>query len=227
MPAAKLSDEPSVVYPYDVLAQSAGATGLMLHALLCNEADARHDVTDETVLRGFHMGPPLGPHRAACDAYGTAGLTAKQRSKVKVFVNDRREERAAEKRRLRQGGRAWNAMAQYRIHPEATPPTRDYPLWRFNCVGVVTQAYISAGIELLTGPYPLKSVGDIKRLYPDAAGYLDDADQRKALGIGEGDRWPVVLVGYLLHSLSRPIGEINGPGAQPYCPREGDEFFSH
>src|SRR5487761_1521237 len=225
MPAATLSDKPATVQPYDVLAQSDGATGLMLHAVLCNEANPRRDVTDKTLLRVFHMGPPLGPWRAACDAHGTAGLTAEQRAKVKTFLSDRRAERAAEKRRLKQAGRRWNARSQYRIHPEAAPPSREYPLWRFNCIGFVTEAYLMAGVRLLTGPYPLKSLDDLRRLYPYAARHLDDLAERTALGIGEGDRWPVVLVGYVLHSLSRPIEEINGPRAEPYLPRDGDEFF--
>lgn len=84
----------------------------------------------------------------------------------------------------------------------------------------------SARVKLLMGPYPPKTVDQLKRLYPDAAMYLDDPDQRKALGLETGDRWPVILVGYVLHSLRREAVEINGPDAQPYCPQEGDEFFN-
>jgi hypothetical protein len=225
MPAARLTSQPAVVHPYDVLAQSDGATGLMLHALLCNEADVRGDVTDKTELRTFHMGPPLGAWRAACDAFGTVNLTAKQKAKIKSFIDERQEERAAERRRLFELGGHWDARSQYLVHPEATPPTPDYPLWRFNCVGFVLQAYRRAGIKLLTGPFPLKTVDDLKRLYPYAAIQLDDPDQRTALGIGVGHRWPVLLVGYVLHSLGRKVEEVNGPGAEPYCPWEGDEFF--
>lgn len=225
MPAARLTSRASVVCPYDVLARSDGATDLMLHALLCNEADVRDDVTDKTVLRAFHMGPPLGPRRDSCDAFGTANLTAQQKTKIKSFIDERREECAAEKKRQSELGSRWDARSQYLIHPEATPPTPGYSLWRFNCVGFVLQAYLRARIKLVTGPYPLKTVDDLKRLYPGAAIYLDDPDQRTALGLESGDRWPVVLVGYLLHSMQRSVERINGPSAEPYCPREGDEFF--
>lgn len=157
MPAAKLTSRASVVCPYDVLARSDGTTGLMLHALLCNEADVRDDVTDKTVLRAFHMGPPLGPRRDSCDAFGTANLTAQQKTKIKSFIDERREECAAEKKRQSEMGSRWDARSQYRIHPAATPPTPGYSLWRFNCVGFVLQAYLRARIKLVTGPYPLKT----------------------------------------------------------------------
>jgi hypothetical protein len=224
MPAARLTGQASIVHPYDVLAQSDGGD-LMLHALLCNEADVRDDVTSETVLRTFHMGPPLGPRRMPCDAFGTAELTTGQAAKLKAFLADRQEERNAEERRLRRLGRRWRAGSQYRIHPEATPPTPDYPLWRFSCVGFVLRAYQSARVHLLTGPYPSKTMEDLKRLYPHSAGHLDDPGQRNALGIGDGDRWPVILVGYVLHSLNRAASDINGANAQRYAPQIGDEYF--
>lgn len=226
MPAARLTSQPTVVHPYDVLAQSDGTTGLMLHALICNEANVRADVTDNTELRAFHMGPPLLRSGETCDAFGTANLTATQRAKIKSFLDERQAERAAERRRQAELGGHWDAGSQYRIHPPATPPTPDYPLWRFNCVGFVLLAYQRARIKLLIGPYPLKTVNDLKRLYPDAADYLDDPDRRKWLGLENGEGWPVILVGYVLHSLRREAGENNGPDAEPYCPQEGDEFFN-
>lgn len=226
MPAQRLySAQPAAVHPYDVLAQSDGTSDLMLHALLCNEAASQNGITDSSVLRTFHMGPPLGPRRDLCDAVGSANLSADQRRKIKSFVDDRRAEKEAEKRRLRARGLSWNATAQYRIQPAATRPSRRFPLWRFSCVGLVLEAYKTARVYLLAPPLPLKTVADLKRLYPQFASELDDPDTRHDLGIGTGDRWPVALVGYVVHSLARTAAEINGAGAQPYQPHVGDEFY--
>ena len=54
---------------------------------------------------------------------------------------------------------------------------------------------------------------------------LDDEATRKDFGLREGDRWPVVLVGYVMHAMNRPSEEINGEKATPYAPQEGDEYF--
>lgn len=204
---------------------SDGATGLMLHALLCIEANVRADVTDKTVLRAFHMGPPLGRKSARCNTYGTANLTAAQKAKIKTFIDGRRKEREAEEKRISELGGRWDARSQYCIHPAASPPTADYPVWRFSCVGLVLQAYQRARIELLTEPYPLKTVDHLKQFYPSVARYLDDPNHRKALGLEGDDGWPVILVGYVLHSLRRTVAEINGPDAEPYRPQAGDELF--
>lgn len=225
MPAQRLSNQPATTHPFDVLAQSDGVGNLMLHALLCNESATRNDVTNDTIINSFHMGPPLGPRRAACDAVGSANLTDEQREKVKTFIKDRREEKAAEKKRLQALGLDWDSSSQYRIQPAATRPSRKHPLWRFSCVGLVLQAYKAARVSLLRRPFPLKTADDLKRVYPHFASDLEDADTRIHLGIGTGDRWPVALVGYVMHSLARPSEEINGPAAEPYQPQEGDEYF--
>jgi len=218
MPAWTLTDEPTTIHPFDVLGQSDGTSHLMVHALLCNETESRTDVTKQSNIRCTHMGPPLGQRSSSCDAVGSAGLNDTHRRKIKVFVDDRLMERAAEKKR----GRLNDLIAEYRIHPSATRPSREFPLWRFSCVGFVLEAYNAAGIRLLGAPLPFKTLDELKQLYPRHARHLDDSDNRTRLGIGEGDRWPVALVGYVLNSLSRAVKQIH---SDEYVPQPGDEYF--
>ena len=222
MPARTLSDEPTTIDPFDVLGKNDGSSNLMLHALLCNETATRTDVTRASTIECSHMGPPLGQRRYSCDVVGAAGLSDDHRRKIKVFVDERLNERAAEKERRRKLGLRFDSRVEYRIHPPATRPSGTFPLWRFSCVGFVLQAYQAARIQLLGSPLPLKSLDELKRLYPFHAQQLGDPETRARLGIGEGDRWPVVLVGYVINSLSRSITEIH---EEPYVPQSGDEYF--
>ena len=224
MPATRITETPVEVHPFDVLATGSG--DLMIHAMLCHEDNPRNDVTRATAVKTSHMGPPLGPKQLQCDAVGSAELGEDERIKLKDYVNYHRQETENEKLIHRRLGIRWDSTTQYRIHPPYSPPTPDYNLWRFSCVGYVLKAYESVRIKLLDEKPPAKTIDDLKRLYPFAAAELDDPDKRQGLGIGEGENWPVALVGYLLHSLARDISLIRGPNAQPYVPNEGDEYFA-
>lgn len=222
MPARRLSDQPSQLDPYDVLGQTDGSTDLMLHALLCNESTPRADVSKTTTVNCMHMGPPLGRRTDCGDAVGSAGLAEGHRRKIKTFVDDRRQERKAAKKRLQAAGRGDALRFEYCIHPAATKPSGEFPLWRFSCVGFVLEAYRAARIRLLGSPRPSVSVSKLKQLYPDSADELDDPSVCDRMGIGEGESWSVALVGYLLNSLARDTDEIH---RTPYVPRVGDEYF--
>lgn len=222
MPARTLSDEQTTIDPFDVLAQSDGTSNLMVHALLCNEADSRSDITRRSTITCAHMGPPLGHRGFSCDAVGSAGLSDAHRRKIKVFVDDRLKERAAEAERLKRRGESHRIRVEYQIHPPASRPSRAFPLWRFSCVGFVLQAYLAARVQLLGSPFPPKRLDDLKRLYPHHADRLDDPNMRAQMGIGEGDRWRVALVGYVLNSLAREVDQIM---AGAYVPQPGDEYF--
>ncbi|MEK6233562.1 MAG: hypothetical protein N2C14_02535 [Planctomycetales bacterium] len=124
-------------------------------------------------------------------------------------------------------------MRQYIIHPSAEPPSPNFPLWRFSCVGFVLKAYSTARVALLCDPRPLKTLTEIKALYPDEADQLEKESPRTRLGVGsvtgrdrDGEEaGPIDLVGYVFHSLARTASEINGSVSVAYQPKEGDEFF--
>ena len=209
MPARCLTDETLTVHPFDVLAQVHESSNLPIHALLCDEGKPRHDVSTRTPLRCVHMGPPFGSMQVHCHAVASAGLEESHRMKIKTFVYDRRKERDAHKARLSLLGSRAELKQEYRIHPPATPPDANFPLWRFSCVGFVLKAYEAARIRLLDAEMPPRSVEDLKRFYPWAASQLDDAGVRQRLGLGDGVRWPVALVGYVLNSMARQHSEIH------------------
>ena len=103
------------------------------------------------------------------------------------------------------------------------PPSPSHPLWRFNCAGFVLQAYLEADITLLDEIIPVVNMDRLIEAYPWAAGRLADSDTRHKMGIGEGEEWPVVFVGYVIHSLSRSSDEIR---AKPYVAKVADIRYS-
>ena len=84
------------------------------------------------------------------------------------------------------------------------------------------QAYEEADVVILSDELPHVGLQELKRTYPDAADELDDPEFRRQMGIGDGTSWPIVLVGYVVHSLNRNSGEIR---SLPYQAKQGDEFF--
>lgn len=228
MPASRLSTATSTVEPYDVLGWGNEASGLMTHAMLCNESDTRHDVTNETLLEIAHMRPPLGALRHVAHAVGNAGISDKQQMKIKTFVD--RQLSASEAARARQRTIGYR---QYIIHKSAEPPSPSFSLWRFSCVGFVLKAYSTARISLLSELRPLKTLAEVQNLYPDHADRLDKESTQRRLGVGPGtgedrngeEAWPIDLVGYVFHSLARDVRDINGPKSVPYKAKDGDEYF--
>jgi hypothetical protein len=222
MPAFNLSAEPVSISPCDVLAKSAGERDLFTHAMLCDEDNIRNDVVHGAVLRCVHMGPPLTGSEASVHAVGRTDLTAVERRMIKSFTDSRFAERQAEEQRLKLLQKRKELRFEYVIFPAAVRPSATFPLWRFSCAGFVLQAYRAARIELLGEPLPQKSLDDLKQMYPQVAARLDDPETRRQLGIAQGDSWPVLLVGYLLHAFNRDADAIRGA---PVVPTHGDEYF--
>jgi hypothetical protein len=226
MPSSVLSNQPIDLEPFDVLGSGDIETGLLTHAMLCRESQTVTIVLGENV-QVIDMGPPLADCDEAPTVAGSAGLSEKQRRKIKAFVDGELSASKAKQELSERFG-----IKQYVIHPSSVAPSAKLPSWRYSCVGFVLRAYRrGASIQLLASPCPLKSVDEIQVLYPNQD--LSKKFRRKWLGVGDGtgterdgvECWPIDLVGYLFHSLERPVEEINGEKAIPYQPQEGDEFF--
>lgn len=223
MPAQRTTvSMPITARPGDMLARSNGISDLMVHAMLFGEDNERADVTSATQLRIAHMGPPLGSATATSDAVGGIGLSEDQKVRIKKFIAQCKDASDKRKKELRKRGQKPDPRDLYVILPSAKGPIGDKPFWRFSCVGFVIKAYEKLKIVLLKGPIPERTLAELKNFYPGFAEKLDDADTRFEMGIGTGDRWPVELVGYLLHSFARSDAEVM---AGPYTPRLGDECF--
>ena len=228
MPAKVLSNQAIDVDSYDVLGSSDIPTRLLTHAMLCNESQSATIVLGEK-LQVVDMGPPLADCVESPTVAGFAGLSERQRRKIKVFVDGELSASKAKQELAERFG-----IQQYVIYPSSVAPSPKFSSWRYSCVGFVLRAYRrGAKIQLLATPRPLKSVDEIQVLYPRYD--LSKKFRRKWLGVGEGtgterdgvECWPIDLVGYLFHSLERSVEEINGENTTPYQPQQGDEFFPH
>lgn len=222
MPAQQLNENPKTVRRFDILA--TGANGLLEHAMLCDIASDRSDVTSSTELQVAHMGPPLRRQRShTADAVGGTTLTEAQARQIETYANERFEESRALHELAKMSGTPWNAEKQYRINPPSTPPNRDCSYWRFSCVGFALAAYGNAGLYLVSKNCPGKNLDEIKKLYPDER--LSDPQFRSDMGIGEGTEWPIILAGYVMNALDRPVEDFHREDALPYEPIKGDEYF--
>jgi hypothetical protein len=168
------------------------------------------------------MGPPLGRVIATSDAVGKIELSEDQKLRIKKFITQCKDASVKRKTELKKRGQKSDPRDLYVILPSAKSPNGDKPYWRFSCVGFVLKAYEELKIVLLKSPPPERTLAELKKFYPLFEDHLDDEDTRVEMGIGTGDRWPVELVGYLLHSFARSDTDVM---AGPYAPRLGDEYF--
>jgi hypothetical protein len=225
MPAWILDDQPRPIGKHDVCATYGQVANVLTHALLCDEdVNSARLVTKATAnVRCIHMGPPLRPQSKDIDVFGSAELSTGERLQIKAFVDDRLLERKSQKKRLQLLGERLKTEDEYVICPAFLPPSPSQPLWRFNCAGFVLQAYLEADITLLDESVPVVDMNRLIEAYPWAEDQLSDSETRRKMGVGEGEEWPVVFVGYVIHSLSRSSVEIR---AQPYVAKEADIQYS-
>ena len=228
MPAWRLDENDRSVTKYDVGASDGEETHFIGHVLLC-DVDVPTNVSSKSAsVQAVHMGLHLEQSLEHVDVIGTAVLdagetTGGERRQIKSFVDDRLLERRAQLERLAKLHPRLHPKSEYIIHPAAREPDANHPLWLFNCAGFVLYAYLEANIELVAQQQAPKVALDVmKRAYPKARRRLDDPEFREEMGIGAGIRWPVILAGYVIHSLNRTADEIR---QAPYTPRSGDEYF--
>jgi hypothetical protein len=217
MPAQRLGSNSVSVFKYDVVAQdSPHEAGFVCHVGLADEE--RHDVSLDSSLALAHMGPPLeqrGPLRPI-QVCGTADLKIGEIRQIGVFIDEQSSEYEADRVRVDQ---------QYIIMPHCREPDASCSVRRFNCAGFVIEAYRYAGIDLLAtdvASLPRVSLDSLCRAYPVFSRHLRVPKFRKPFGLEGNGPWPVVLAGYVLNSLNRPVQDIRN---EPYKPNSGDEFF--
>ena len=212
------------VRPLDVL--GIELRGFLVHSMLCDEASDRSDVNARTPIRVAHMRPPIAAEAFRCHIVSGIAISERERSKIRRFVERFRKEMEANAKQLELAPddplKTLPSEPRYLIHPERLPPKTGCPLWSFSCVGFVISAYKNGRITLLSPNRPLKTIEDLKLLYPDRADDLDDADKRAEYLPEGGDRWPVALVGYLANAFNRSDDDVR---QAPFEPQLGDEHF--
>jgi hypothetical protein len=219
MPAKRLDAVPVDLRRYDVVGQdSADVLSLVRHVALCASEQTQVS-TAACEVRLTHMIPPFRVNDETDEVHvaGWALLSADEMMQIQVFVDELDLEYRAQARR---------SVFQYVILPHFREPTEDVPLRRFNCAGLAIEAYKYAGIDLvrIDETLPRVSLDSLKEAYPDHADTLDSKRLREALGLNESEdnSWPVVMAGYVINSLNRPLDEIR---QSPYTPKSGDKFF--
>jgi hypothetical protein len=206
------------VAAYDVIGEVGDRPGFIRHAGLASSI-ATHDRESVAVA---DMAPPLRtPGYMKADAIGTAALTDDEARKIKDFL-DRHEGEHQSVQNL--NPRKFPQV--YCITPHSAPlyeADGRYSRTRFSCAGFVFEAYRRAGIRLLDEDrLPALGLDQIKQVYPDVSAILDRQSFRESMGLMGSGPWPIMLCGYLFHSLGREAAAVRADG---YVAVAGDDVF--
>lgn len=227
MPSFRVERSSVSILMYDVVGKDGDLPRFIDHAGL---ADAYLTFQTDAVAI-IDMGPPLhGPGAAKsirASAVGCAELDD-ETQKIRTFVDLHAGEHASLSQ-LNQRQIVQRAPEMYRIYPPAEPHCEDdgrYVRTRFRCAGFVLEAYNFARITLLDpGVLPAVGMDVLASAYPIQIRLLDSGMVAgEALGLSGNGPWPLLLCGYLFHSLARTAIEIR---EQPYSPTIEDRFFTH
>lgn len=120
--------------------------------------------------------------------------------------------------------------SQYVVNPpyeEVLDPRSGTPkMVRCSCAGFVLKGYDAVGIRLLAdwraSDFPRMDAKHLAEIYIDVS-RLEQAD-RRTLGLAGDDSWPVVLPGYVIHSVNRSKSDVR---EQPHMPTRADRAFPH
>jgi len=233
MPASRIGDEKVDIAELDALGfDSKGQAAFVSHVALATKAFSGGPPVS---VRIAHMMPPFrpaSPSGSDVSCFGGAELTEDERKQIAEFIQELIGEYNAEETR-RKATAAWDDDAkkkfradQYAIRPAVVSPTSDRPYHQLSCAGFVHEAYANASLTLLTedeAAWPHVDMPTLKAAYPSLVDYLDDPEFCVSKGLSDGDRWPVLLPGYILHALARTRSEIE---TAPYQPAPGDEVFN-
>lgn len=212
---------------YDVVGSDGERPRFICHVGLA-ESEA---VCESTAVPVLDMSPPLHAHgRAisiAAHAVGRAELSDDEVQKIRTFVDQHASEHLA---LMSLGTTAVlrRAAEMYCVHPHAAPFTEEdgrYARMRFSCAGFVFEAYKFARIVLVDlETMPLVDLQLIESAYPTQFRWLQSGRiTLDSLGLHGTGPWPVLLCGYLFHSLDRQPESIR---SDAYGPLPGDELFT-
>jgi hypothetical protein len=216
MPVMRPNGEMAFVKLYDVIGKDSESEKYFVRHL--GFADEQKDNVKKGVeIRAKHMNPPFKQSSIQIDVIGSAGLSADMVQNIKIFLDERESEYNAHLKR-----RDW--LKQYIACPHKKDVLgRDGTIIysRYSCAGFVVEGYEEAKIELINiENLPLVTESLLGKVFEELSRL--NSDQRNELGIVGNGPWPVLLPGYVMHSLNRPVEEIQDG---PYQPKHGDEKF--
>lgn len=169
-------------------------------------------------VRIVDMGPPLASLDSAkptsVDVVGTADLSADDVSAIYAFICEQLNEYQSLQVKKR---------AQYYVYPHFVKGDGKTSANRYSCAGFVYECYLNIGITLVDlASVPTVTAEPLKLAFPDQRRNLDRPERREMAGLSGEGPWPVLLPGYLFHSLGRGSDQIRQAA---YQPKPGDECF--
>jgi len=211
---------------FEVVGQDGAESGFIGHVGLAASKDSQ-DVASIAVL---DMGPPLhghgSDHHIRGDVIGSAVLTDDEAQKIRTFV-DRHANEHLLFSQLSVGHLLKLAPQMYCLLPHTSPLYEDngrYARTRFSCAGFVLEAYKTARIKLLNlDGMPLVDMAVVATAYPIHTRLIERGTiNAEDLGLGGDGPWPVLLCGYLFHSLNRESDVMRN---EAYAPSITDRHF--
>ena len=169
-------------------------------------------------LRMVDMEPPLVAPESSnpkqVDVVGTATLSSDDTSIINTFICEQLDEYESLKTAPHE---------QYVVHPHFVKGNQAVSARRYSCAGFVHECYLDIDITLVdVGSLPLIGAETLAVVYPHLLRVLANPRLRAMAGLGSDGPWPVLLPGYLFHSLSRGADQIRQVA---YQPQSGDECF--
>ena len=218
MPSRRVTEPSISVRLFDVIGADSDQDGFICHVGLARP-QGEYERSSVSVM---DMAPPMrATGQMKSDVLGTADLTEDEVRRIKDFV-DRHEGEHAAIQML--GPKSFPKV--YCLVPHACPFFEEdgrYARMRFSCAGFVFEAYKRARIVLFEEQQmPPITIGKIKEAYHREARLLEVQATRESLGLAGDGPWPLMLCGYIFHSLGRDPGVVRGT---PYVIRAGDERF--
>ncbi|MDZ7619319.1 MAG: hypothetical protein U1E05_20155 [Patescibacteria group bacterium] len=227
MPSYRVSGSTLSLGMFDVVGKDGDDGGFIGHVGLALAGKSQ----DASRVFVVDMGPPLRgerePGRIAASVVGAIALTDDEVRKIRTFIDRHASEHQVflhvDRRQLLAA-----APTMYRIHPHAEPFHENdgrYARTRFSCAGFVFEAYKKARIALVDlNSLPMCDIAIIDSGYRRHMRFMEaEGISRDALGLAGDGPWPILLCGYLLHSLNR---EANVVRRELYTPSISDRHFT-
>ena len=208
VPAQRLDQNPKRLPHMGVVGQDAQIAGFIGHAGLTNQEHPEVKVKQPVSV--CHMQPPLAANsEMLAHVHGDAELTDDEANQIALFADEHAEEHEAQNRRI-------DRVYVVRPHTVDTREDDETTVSRkFSCAGFVIEAYRNAGIDLVDtdeDALPQVAKESVSIAYPQIFARSNASAILTGIGLNGSGPWPVVLPGYLFHSLARDAGEIReGP----------------
>lgn len=217
MPAYHLAEAPQVLSRYDVVGQYGDPqTPFVTHVGLFDSD--QQELRWASKVDSVHMKPPLTRDRTVVGhVAGKVPLTNDEIKQVEVWIEETEDEYGDPETRD-------SKRKQYIIHPHASavrdPNTGALRYNRYSCSGFVLEGHRQVGIKILETDVQLLPLVDAKSI--ELAYRVGSTRSFAEFGLKGGGPWPIVLPGYILHSMNRSEEEIR---EIPYRAKSGDEHF--